>query len=309
MRCLGPRCTSLLLAACLFQPFAGAQQPAAEPAPPLFADIASALPEVRGVTIAKPTQRRLPAPVGPESYGFHEHLPGHQLLLTVNLGVITDSSSVIRTLEAVHAASRVQCAGKELKLTEPSPRVEKVVFGQPGDALMTATLPKLHDGGLLGKFDCIDADGRIQSSVRVEWDRGERNPSEVIPADQWRFRIESISADRLNRQSTRFKEFKRQTDALREKPTPGTQVQLSPDDVPASLAARLPRPFNPSRLPYFVCALVTDAKGTLAEVQIDQVRWMVPATKLLPGGTPATSAEIGVQLELKNPAYRTCMRP
>ena len=174
---------------------------------------------------------------------------------------------------------------------------------------MTATLPKLHDGGLLGKFDCIDADGRIQSSVRVEWDRGERNPSEVIPADQWRFRIESISADRLNRQSTRFKEFKRQTDALREKPTPGTQVQLSPDDVPASLAARLPRPFNPSRLPYFVCALVTDAKGTLAEVQIDQVRWMVPATKLLPGGTPATSAEIGVQLELKNPAYRTCMRP
>lgn len=309
MRCLGPHCTSLLLAACLFQPFAGAQQPAAEPAPPLFADIASAVLEVRGVTVSKPTQQRLPAPVGQESYGFHEHLPGHHLRLTVNLGVITDSSSVIRMLEAVKAASRAQCGGKELKLTQPSPRVEKVVFSQPGDVLMTATLPTLHDGGLLGKFDCVDGEGQLQSSVRVEWDRGERNPNEVIPPDQWRFRIESISAHRLNRQSTRFEEFKRQTDALRAKPTPGAQVQLSPDDLPASLADRLPRPFNPARLPYFVCALVTNAKGTLAEVQIDQARWMVPAARLLPGGEPATSAEIGVQLELKSPAYRTCLRP
>lgn len=306
---LGPRCTLPLVAACLLHSSAGAQQSAPEPPPPAFAEIASAVSESRGVSLAQPTERRLPAPIGPQSYGFHEHLPGHQTILTLDLAVITEPNAVVQVFEAVKTAVQVQCAGKELRLTETSARVSKVVYGQRGDALMTAALAKLYDRGLLGRFDCLNGDGQLQASTRVEWDQGERNPSEVIPADQWRFRIESISANRLSRQAARFDEYRRKADALRAKLGVGDQVQLAPDDLPPSLTDRLPRPFNPARLPYFVCALVVDAKGTLIELQIDQARFMVPATKLLPGGTPMTPAQIGAQIELKNPAHRTCMRP
>lgn len=309
MRLLETRCVLMLVAAYLAGSRVWAQAQAAEPSPPAFADIAAELADMRGITTSKPAPRRLPAPVGAQSYGFYEHLPGHQLLVTLNLGVVSEPQKVVQTLEAIKATLAKQCAGKDLRFTETAPRITKVVYGQRGDELMTAALAKLYDGGLLGRFDCVDAGGRLQSSTRVEWDQGDRNPTEVIPPDQWRFRIESISADRLERQSARFEEFRRQTDALRSRPTAGAQAQLALDDLPLSVATKLPRPFNPLRLPFFVCALVTDARGTLAEVQIDQARFMVPAAKLLPGGTPVTSAELGVQLELKSPAYRTCMRP
>jgi hypothetical protein len=309
MRLSEARCVVTLVASCLAGPHVGAQTQQTEPAPPALVDIAAALSDARGITTSKPVPRRLPAPAGAPSYGFYEHLPGHQLLVTVNLAVVTEPQTVVQALEAIKAALAKQCAGKDLRFTETAPRIAKVVFGQRGDELMTSALAKLHDGGLLGLFDCVDAGGRLQSSTRVEWDKGERNPTEVIPPDQWRFRIESISVDRLERQSSRFEEYRRRTDTLRARPTAGAQVQLALDDLPPSVASTLPRPFNPLRHPFFVCALVTDARGSIAEVQIDQARFMVPAAKLLPGGTPVTSAELGVQLELKNPAYRTCLRP
>lgn len=309
MRLSETRCVLTLVASCLVGPHVWAQAQPAEPAPPALMDIAATLSDARGITTSKPSPRRLPAPAGAPSYGFYEHLPGHQLLVTVNLAVVSEPQTVVQALEAIKAALAKQCAGKDLRFTETAPRITKVVFGQRWDELMTSAMAKLHDGGLLGRFDCVDAGGQLQSSTRVEWDQGERNPTEVIPSDQWRFRIESIPVDRLERQVTRFEEFRRRTDALRARPTAGAQVQLALDDLPPSVASAIPRPFNPLRLPFFVCALITDSRGSLAEVQVDQTRFMVPAAKLLPGGTPVTSAELGVQLELKNPAYRTCLRP
>ena len=304
----GSSCTLLLLALGLLHPLAMAQQPQAEPLPPAFIEIASSLIDVPGITLGRPNQRRLPAPIGPQSYGFYEHLPGHQLLLTMKLSTITQPQAVVKVLDAVKEAVSKQCTGKQLRYAETARCVDKVVFGQPSDLLMTATVPLLYERELIGRLDCLDADGRLQASTKIEWDQGERDPSEVIPPDVWRFRIESISADRLIRQSIRFEDFKRQTDALRSRLTPGAHVQLSIADIPTSIADRLPRPFNPARMQYFVCALVTQGNGQVAEVQVDQARFMVQTLRLLPGGVAVTAAELGVQIELKNPLYRACLR-
>lgn len=298
---------TLTLAQLAASPAAGQPLPE-EPAPPLFAEVSSQLADRPGLEVGKPAFRRAPSAVGPDSYRFLEYLPAHQQRMTFDLKKVTDADAVITALKDVRAALEAHCKPGKLQHRAVAPRITKVVFGQPTDDLMSAAYRRLHEDNLVGQFDCTSAVGTLAWTLTVLWDQGERDPTSVIPSDQWRFRLETISVERRSRQQARFDEFKRRADALRAKPDTGAAVQVLLDDLPGSIASQYGRPFNPDRTHYFVCGLVLSHRDGNAEVQFGKDRLALPTTMLYPIGTPVTVAEMGMYMEAKSPPHRTCLR-
>ena len=284
------------------------QQLADEPAPTFFGEVSSQLSTRPGAQVGKPQLRRVPVQVGPESYRFIEFLPAHQQQLTLDLNRVSDVDAVVSALQAARTALEGSCTGGQLRHRDAAPRITKVVYGQPTDDLMTAAYRRLYEDKLVGRFDCMLADGTHAWTLTALWDQGERESTTVIPSNHWRFRLESVSVERLTRQQIPFEEFKRKTDALRVKPEPGAGVQVLLDDLPGSVASQYGRPFNPGRLSYFVCGLVVSYRDGVIEVQFGKERLGMPTTSLFPMGTPVTVAELGLYMEAKSPPHRTCLR-
>jgi hypothetical protein len=284
------------------------QQLADEPAPAFFGKVSSQLSTNPGVQVGKPQLRRAPVQVGPESYRFIEFLPAHQQQLTLDLNGVSDVDAVVSALQTARTALEGGCSGGQLRHRDAAPRITKIVYGQPTDALMTAAYRRLYDDKLVGRFDCMLADGTQAWALTTLWDQGEREPNTVISSNQCRFRLESVSPERLTRQQIRFDEFKRKTDALRVKPEPGAGVQVPLDDPPGSVASQNGRPFNPGRLSCFVCGLVVSYRDGVTEVQFGKERLGMPTTSLLPMGTLVTVAELGLYMAAKSPPHGTCLR-
>ncbi len=156
---------------------------------------------------------------------FLEFLPAHQQRLTFDLKRVTEAKAMVSALQAARSSLEASCRPGKLQHRDVAPRIAKVVFGQPTDALMSAAYQRLYEDSLVGRFNCTLADGALAWTLTILWDQGEREPASVIPSNQWRFRLESVSAERLNRQQIRFEEFKRRTDVLQAKPDPGSGVQ------------------------------------------------------------------------------------
>jgi hypothetical protein len=286
-----------------------AQQVHDEPTPAFFGEVSSRLNNWPGVLLGRPTVRRAPVNAGPEAYNFIEFLPAHQQRLTLNLKQVTEVDAVVGAFRAVRTALEVSCVQGALLHREVAPRISKVVLGQPSDALVTAAYRRLYEDGLVGRFDCTLPEDSLAWTLTVLWDQGEREPDSVIPSDQWRFRLESVSVERLNRQQIRFEEFKRSTDALRAKPNAGGGVQVLLDELPGYLGSHYGRPFNPDRLPVFVCGLVVGSKKSVVDIQFGKERLVMPPSKLYPIGTQVTVAEMGLYIEAKSPPHKTCLRP
>ena len=121
------------------------QQLADEPTPAFFGEVSSQLSTRPGVQVGKPQLRRAPVQFGPEPYRFIEFLPAHQLQLTLDLNRVSDVDAVVSALQTARAALERSCSGGQLRHRDAAPRITKVVYGQPTDALMTAAYRRLYD--------------------------------------------------------------------------------------------------------------------------------------------------------------------
>lgn len=288
---------------------AAGQRAPDESAPAFFAEVSSQLANRPGVEVSKPELGRAPSPTGPaDRYRFMEFLPAHQQRLNFDMTKVIDVETVVSALQAARVALDAACKPGKLHQRDVPPRITKIVLGHPTDALMSAAYRRVQEEGFVGRFDCTSADGALAWTLTTLWDQGDREPTSVIPSNQWRFRLESVSAARLNRQQLRFEEFRVKTDALRARPDPGTGVQVLLEDLPGSIASQYGRPFNPDRVSYFVCGLVLSYREGIAEVQFGKDRIALQPTKLYPIGNQVSVAEMGMYMEAKSPPHKTCLR-
>lgn len=261
-----------------------------------------------GLKIGGPFTDRGPVTSGGPEYAFTEYLPWQQLRLTFDLRVIHDRAFILMALRAVRRLLTTACDGQNVYHLTTGERVGRVVLSQPYDDLMSDVLPHLFDEGLLGTFECTPSRNGTSPRISVSWETGNRRPTEVIPAHEWRFLIEYVDRDLMRAHQGRFDEHRRKVDALRSRPSVGVDVQVIADDLPTALLSRFKQPSNRQRLPYPVCGLITEVRGPLVQVQIQSETVMLPTRKIFPFSASGSADEMWRLLDAKAPLQSTCLK-
>jgi len=261
-----------------------------------------------GLTIGGPFVDRAPVTSGGPEYAFTEYLPWQQLRLTFDLRVIHDREPILMALRAVRRTLTAACDGQNAHHLTTGERVGRVVLFQPYDALMSDVFPRLFDEGLIGTFECAPSRKGTSPRISVTWETGNRRPTEVIPAHEWRFLVEYVDRNLMQTHLSRFDEHKRKVDALRSRPSVGVDVQVIADDLPTALLSRFKQPSNRERLPYPVCGLITEVRGPLVQVQIQAETVMLPIRKIFPVNSTGSADEMWRLLDAKAPLQSTCLR-
>lgn len=261
-----------------------------------------------GLTIGGPFVDRGPVTSGGPEYAFTEYLSWQQLRLTFDLRVIHDREPILMALRAVRRTLTAACDGQNAHHLTTGERIDRVVLSQPYDALMSDVFPRLFDEGLIGTFECAPSRKGTSPRISVSWETGNRRPTEIIPAHEWRFLVEYVDRNLMRAHQSRFEEHRRKVDALRSRPSVGVDVQVIADDLPTALLSRFKQPLNRQRLPYPVCGLITEVRGPLVQVQIQSETVMLPAQKIFPFSASRSADEMWRLLDAKAPLQSTCLK-
>lgn len=285
-----------------------AQEPSGSDTPPsFFAALKAQVSPVDGVTMGDRTQDRLPLESGGADYRFIEYPWWHQMRLTFDLNKVVDTEAVVTTMRAIKAAMRQACGDGALELAAAEQRIGVFALGRSTDGFISASYKRLYEEVLVGTYSCRTKGGQAGPPWRIQWESGNRNPTAVIPPNEWRFLVEGVGAETFARHRLRFGEHRRATDALRGKVGVGAEVQVMADDIPAALLAKTKQPDNPRKQPHAVCALVTGLNPPLVQVQVQLDSFMIPIQKLFPAGRHATADELWQHLAQKAPAQLACL--
>lgn len=254
-----------------------AQESPTSDTPPSFFSILKAQGSLaEGVTIGGRTQERLVLESGGPDYRFIEYPSWHQVRLTFDLNKVVDTETVLATMRAAKAAMQRACGDGALELAAAEQPIGRFALGQATDGFISATYRRLYEEGLVGTFSCRAKVVQAGPPWRIQWESGNRNPTAVIPPNEWRFLIEGVSTEAFVRHWLRFGEHRRATDALRAKVGIGAKVQMMADDVPVALLAKTKQPDNARKGPYAVCGLVTGLNLPLVQVQVQLDTFMIP---------------------------------
>jgi hypothetical protein len=281
--------------------------PASDTPPSFFAILKAQGSLAEGVTIGGKTQDRLVLESGGPDYRFIEYPWWHQVRLTFDLTKVVDTETVLATMRAAKAAMQRACGDGALELAAAEQPIGRFALGQATDGFISASYRRLYEEGLVGTFSCRSKGAQAGPPLRIQWESGNRNPTAVIPPNEWRFLIEGVSTEAFARHRLRFGEHRRATDALRAKVGIGAKVQMMADDVPVALLAKTKQPTNARERPYAVCALVTGLNTPLVQVQVQLDTFTVPIQKLFPAGRHATVDELWQYLAQKAPAQLACL--
>ena len=275
--------------------------------PAFFAQFGKQVLAIEGVKVGPTWPYRLPVESGGSDYHFVEFLPWHEFRLTFDLNAIRTAEPILETMRLLKASMQHACGHSRLAQRPLGPR-HGFMLSLPTDKFMTDVYFRAFDEGLVGEFECRQAYMATPQLMRVKWDNGNRYPASIVPAHEWRFLVESIGPAQLTPHRARFDQHRRSTDALRSSLAVGANVQVITEDVPANLLARNRQPDNQQKQPYAVCALVTEVRGPLAQVQIQTETFMLPVRKLLPMGRPASVDEMWQNLQQQAPVQMACLK-
>ncbi|RQP21783.1 hypothetical protein DZC73_25400 [Albitalea terrae] len=275
--------------------------------PAFFAEFRKQVGTIEGITVGPTSPYRLAVESGGGDYNFVEYLPWDEFRLTFDLNVIRTAEPILETMRLLKIAMQQACGHSKLEQRPLGPR-HGFMLSLPTDKFMTEVYFRAFDEGLVGEFECQQADKLAPQLIRVQWDDGNRYPASVVPAAEWHFLVEGIGPDQLAAHRARFEQHRRRSDALRTKLAVGSSVQVMAQDVPAPLLARYKQPENRRKHAYAICALVTDVRGPLAQVQIQADTFMLPARKLLPMGRPASADEMWQHLQQQAPVQLACLK-
>lgn len=298
----------LLLCGIAISSSARAQQAGELDRPPaFFPEFRKQVGTIEGIAVGSTSPYRLAVESGGRDYNFVEYLPWDEFRLTFDLNVIRTAEPILETMRLLKSSMQQACGQSKLEQRPLGPRHG---FGRslPIDTFMTEVYFRAFDERLIGEFECQQADKTAPQLMRVIWDDGNRYSASVVPAHEWHFLVESIGPEQLVRHRLRFDQHRRKSDALRTKLAVGSSVQVMAEDVPAIVLAGYRQPENRRKHPYAVCALVTEVRGPLAQVQIQGQTFMLPARKLLPMGRPASADEMWQHLQQQAPVQLACLK-
>lgn len=261
-----------------------------------------------GLRISGPFVDRAAVTSGGSDYSFTEYLPWQQLRFTFDLRTVRDQETVLMAMRALRKSLKMACGDFPLQHNPLGARATRIFLSQPYDTFMSDVYGRLFDEGLIGGFECLTNRFEVSPRISVTWETGNRRPTEVIPAHDWRFLVEFIGRVQARAHQDRFEQHRRGVDVLRAKPSVGDDVQVMVDDLPSSLLTRFQQPVNRLRLPYAVCGLVTEIRGSLAQVQIQSATLMLPIRKLLPAGQTSTVDDMSRHLDVRAPTQQACLR-
>jgi len=261
-----------------------------------------------GLMISGPFVDRSAVTSGGSDYSFTEYLQWQQLRFTYDLRIVRNQEVVLMAMRALRKSLKLACGGFPLRHNPLGGRVTRIFLSQPYDTFMSDVYGRLFDEGLIGGFECVTNRLEVSPRISVTWETGNRRPTEVIPPHDWRFLVEFIGRDQARAHQDRFEQHRRSVDALRAKPSVGADVQVMVDDLPSSSLNQFQQPVNRLRLPYAVCGLVTEFRGSLAQVQIQSATLMIPIQKLLPAGRQTSVDEMSRQLDARAPTQQACLR-
>lgn len=289
--------------------FTSAAQPTIEQnrLPALFDQFRRQVSAKEGVNVGPTWPYRLAVESGGSDYHFVEYLAWHEFRLTFDLNAIRTAEPILETMRLLKASMQQACGYSRLEHRPLGPR-HGFMLSLPTDRFMTEVYARVFDERLIGEFECQQADKATPQLVRVIWDSGNRYPASVVPANEWRFLVEGIGPEQLVPHRARFDQHRRRSDALRTKLAIGSSVQVMAEDVPATLLARFIQPENVGKRPYAICALVTEVRGPLAQVQIQMETFMLPVRKLLPMVRPASADEMWQHLQQQAPVQKACLK-
>lgn len=245
---------------------------------------------------------------GGVDYGFAEYLPWQQLRIAFDLRTVRDQETVLVAMRALRKSLNLACGGYAIQHYPIGERITRIVLSQPYDTFMSDVYTRLFDEGLIGGFECQQSRSEVSPRISVTWETGNRRPTEVIPAHDWRFLVEFIDRDQIRAHLERFEQHRRKVDDLRAKPIVGADVQVMADDLPSGYLARFQQPVNRLRLPYAICGLITEIRGPLAQVQMQSDTLMLPIRKLLPAGQRIPVDEMSRRIDLRAPTQQACLR-
>lgn len=261
-----------------------------------------------GLRISGPFVDRAAVTSGGSDYSFTEYLPWQQLRFTFDLQIVRNHEVVLKAMRALRESLKMACGDLPLQHNPLGARATRIYLSQPYDTFMSEAYGRLFDEGLIGSFECLTKRREVSPRISVTWETGNRRPTEVIPPHDWRFLVEFIGRDQARAHQDRFEQHRRSVDALRAKPSVGADVQVMVDDLPSSSLTQFQQPVNRLRLPYAVCGLVTEIRGSLAQVQIQSATLMIPIQKLLPAGRQTSVDEMSRQLDVRAPTQQACLR-
>lgn len=172
-------------------------QPTAEQdlLPAFFAEFRTQASSVEGVTVGPTVPYRLAVASGGSDYNFVEYLPWHELRLTFNLNAIRTAEPILKAMRLLKSSLQQACGHAKLEQRPIGPR-HGFALSLPTDKFMTEVYLRVFDEGLVGEFECQQADAAPQL-IRIKWDDGNRYPASVVPAYEWRFLVEGIGPEQL----------------------------------------------------------------------------------------------------------------
>lgn len=261
-----------------------------------------------GLQIGGPFVDRAAVTSGGSDYSFTEYLTWQQLRFTFDLRIVRKQEDVLKAMRALRESLKLACGDLAIQHKPLGTRATQIYLSQPYDTFMSDVYRRLFDEGLIGSFECLTKRPEVSPRISVTWETGDRRPTEVIPAHEWRFLVEFIGRDEARAHQERFEQHRRGVDALRAKPSVGAEVQVMVDDLPSSSLTQFKQPLNRLRLPYAVCGLVTEVRAPLAQVQIQSSTLMIPIRKLLPAGHQLSVDEMARQIDVRAPTQRACLR-
>ncbi len=298
---------ALFVALSTFLPILANAQPGGTDSPPSFYAAYKRQAEFwEGLEIGTPIPYTAAVGSGGTEYQFIEYVPWQQMRLTFNLTTIVDAGPILRSMRLLRDLMQLSCGANGLQQRPLGPKLG-VAFYRSTDKLMTEVYAKLFDERLIGAFEC-NQPGTDAFITQISWDTGNRNPVAIIPPHEWRFLVETISEGRLQTHREGFEAFRRKTDALRAKAAVGADVQLMIEDVPGNLVAKFMQPDNRYKRPYAVCALVTEVRGPLVQVQIQSDTFMLPIRKLFPIGRRSSATEMSERLVQQTAVQLACLQ-